>query len=123
MQIEILPQPFTVCQVADFAGVDLTGPFTFTARTDEERSLVCPTAQTPKDTLAREDGWRALRVVGALDFGLVGVLAGLASPLAAAGIPIFALSTYNTDYLLLKADCLDRARAVLAGAGHTLAGG
>jgi hypothetical protein len=66
----------------------------------------------------RESGWRCLKVRGPLDFGLTGILAALTSALAAASIPIFALSTYDTDYLMIKTDTLERAIEALRGAGH-----
>ena len=84
-------------------------PFCFLARTDEEYSLVCPTDLTPSRTIAREDGWKAFRIEGILDFGLVGILARITSVLAGKRIPIFAVSTYNTDYLFIKQERFDEA--------------
>lgn len=66
-----------------------------------------------------EHGWRALQVEGPLDFSLTGILASLATPLSGAGISIFAISTYDTDYLLVKEVHLDRARKVLEALGYT----
>ena len=88
-------------------------------RTSEELSIVCPAADAPGDAQV-ESGWRALAVEGPLDFGLTGILASLAQPLAAAGIPIFALSTYDTDYVLVRAPALEAAVAALRDAGHTV---
>jgi uncharacterized protein len=68
----------------------------------------------------REAGWRCLKVLGPLDFSLTGILAALAAPLAAAGIPVFVVSTFDTDYLMVKAENLDRAGATLSGAGHRI---
>lgn len=88
-------------------------------RTEEELSLVCATDQAPED--ARSEGpWRALKVQGPLDFALTGILAALAAPLAEAGIPIFALSTFDTDYLLVRSECLDLAVEALRAAGHRI---
>jgi hypothetical protein len=64
-------------------------------------------------------GYRALAVVGTLDFALTGIVASLAAPLAAAGISIFGISTYDTDHILVREDCLSEAKSVLAAAGHT----
>ena len=114
MQLEILDFPLTVCKVADMADAGLDAGFFFLARTGEEISLVW---DAPQKTLAREDGWRAFRVKGSMDFALVGVLARLAGALAAQGIPIFAVSTFNTDYVLVKEADFDRALACLAEAG------
>ena len=85
MRMEVLPTRFSVCKVADFTGVDPDRPFTFTARTDGERSLVCPEGDVPSNTLERADEWRALRVCGQLDFSLVGILSRISSALADAG--------------------------------------
>ena len=120
MNLQILPQAFTVCQIADLLGVDFSRDLVFVSKTDEEISLVCETEFIPANTLAREDGWRALRVCGVLEFSLVGILAKLSAILAQAGISIFAISTYNTDYLFTKADVFDRALEVLSNAGYAI---
>ena len=118
MKLEVLPQLFSVCKVDDYSGVDFGAPFVFTGATDGEKSLVCPTALVPAITVARSDGWRALRVAGTLDFSLVGILAGLSKTLADAGVGIFAISTFDTDYILTKAEDFDRALVALRTAGH-----
>jgi hypothetical protein len=82
--------------------------------TGAELSIVAPEETVPTDVVA-ERGWRAISVEGPLDFGLTGVLASLAGPLAEAGVSIFAVSTYDTDYVLVPADRLDDARRALAG--------
>ena len=120
MQIEVLPQALTVCKLKDIRDLDLTRPFYFIGRTDEELSLVCETEHTPEDTLAREDGWRGFRIVGTLDFSLVGILAKLSGILAEANIGLFAVSTYNTDYILVKAGDLDRAIDALERKGWVI---
>lgn len=94
-----------------------TGALSSVTRTDGELSVVCDEEAVPEGVRA-EPGWRALRVDGPLDFGLTGVLAGLASPLAEAGVALFSLSTFDTDYLLVKAGTLYEAVQVLGEAGH-----
>ena len=121
MKLERIEIELTVCKIADPAQADLDRPFTFLSRTDGELSLVCPTACVPADTLAREDGWRAIRVAGSMDFGLVGILANLAKVLADGGVPLFAISTFDTDYILVKAADHARALALLRDAGHEIA--
>lgn len=115
MKLKLLEPHFTICRIADLGAVDWNAPFCFAARTDEECSLVCPEAYIPQDVLARDDGWRALRIEGVLDFSLVGILAKLSGILAEHQIPVFAVSTYNTDYLLVKQEnwssTLDALRA------------
>ena len=123
MKIEILDPEFTVCKVAGSEGVDRDAPFTFRGMTDAENSLVCPTERVPAGTLAREDGWRGMRVAGKLDFALIGIMARISSALAAAGIGLFAVSTFDTDYVFVKAGNLERALDALAGAGFEIVGG
>ena len=121
MKLEVLPQMFSVCKVADYGGVDLGAPFVFMGATDDEKSLVCPMAVVPANTMARSDGWRAFRVAGTLDFSLVGILAALSKTLADAGVGIFAISTFDTDYILTKAEDFEHALAALRAAGHDIA--
>lgn len=120
MILKRLPQTFSVCKLADAAEIPWMDEFCFVAKTDEELSLVCETQRVPAGTLAREDGWRGLRVEGPLDFSMVGVLARLSSLLAEERISIFAVSTYNTDYLFTKADVFEQATSALTCAGYTV---
>ena len=120
MELEVLPWEITVCKTASLQDADLSGGFFFLAQTDEEVSLVCRTENAPEKTLNREDGWRGFRVRGELDFSLTGILAGLANILAENGIPIFAVSTYNTDYILVKAERLGPAIRALQEAGYAV---
>ena len=118
--IEPLDVDLSVCKVEDYSQADICRPFTFTGSTDEEFSLVCPTDMVPGNTTERDDGWRAFRIVGVLDFSLVGILAGISEILAENRIGLFAVSTYNTDYILTKAENYDRALDVLGKAGYTI---
>ena len=88
-------------------------------RTAEEISVVLPEEEA-RPGWRVEPGWRVFQVAGPLEFGLTGVVASLTRPLADAGVPVFVLSTFDTDYLLVKEPDLDRAREALAGAGHQL---
>ena len=94
--------------------------FCFIGKTDEEFSLVCKTEDTPPDTLERDEGWRGFRIQGVLDFSLIGILSRLSGILAAHKIGIFALSTYNTDYILVKEENYEKALTVLASEGYTI---
>ena len=94
-------------------------PF-FLGLTDKEVSLVCETRAAPRDAVERDDGWRAFRVSGTLDLSLVGVLRGIADVLADIGVPVFVVSTYDTDYVLVKEGLLDRALDALSAAGYTV---
>lgn len=113
VKIEPLEIAFSVCKVEDYSGIDIGQPFVFTGTTDQEKSLVCPTELVPANTTHRDDGWRAFRIVGELDFSLIGILAGISQILAQNKIGIFAVSTYNTDYILTKEENFDRAVALL----------
>ena len=121
MTIRPLPQCFTVCQIDSIEKADLAAPFTFLSCTDEEISLVCPTHLCPAETVKREDGWKGFGICGVLDFSLIGILAKISSLLAENGISIFALSTYNTDYVLVKEENFSRALALLQNAGWVIA--
>ena len=120
MELKVLDCNLTVCKVATLEDFDLTSQPCFIGRTDEELSLVCRTECVPGETLAREDGWRAFRVQGVLDFSLTGILARLSGVLAEKKIGIFAVSTYNTDTILVKAENLSAALAALEAAGYTV---
>ena len=120
MKLKKLPWDLTVCRLSSAETVNLSADFFFIGKTDEEISLVCPTASVPADTAAREDGWRGFRIEGVLDFSLTGILAKLSGILAENGIGIFAVSTYNTDYILVKAENLDRSLSVLESAGYDI---
>ena len=117
LTLQILPQPLTVCKVSDLSGFAMAGLY-FIGNTDDELSLVCETDKTPTNTTAREDGWRAMRVVGQLDFSLTGILSGITAVLADARVGIFAVSTYDTDYILVKQENRDRAVEALKAAGY-----
>ena len=117
MRLEKLGYDLSVCQVKDLTDVN---DFLFLAKTDKELSVVCETAKVPENTINREDGWTAFRVEGSLEFSLVGILADLSHCLADAGISIFAVSTYDTDYILVKKDNWDKAKSALLNAGYEI---
>ena len=118
MKLTVLPHALTVCKAASVRDIDLNADFCFIGKTDEELSLLCRTQDAPANALSRGDGWRAFRILGPLDFSLSGILSKLSAVLAENGIGIFAVSTYNTDYILVKAENLDRALEALERAGY-----
>ncbi|NCB22521.1 MAG: ACT domain-containing protein [Deltaproteobacteria bacterium] len=120
MRLQIIEGKFSVCKVENLRAVNFNVPWLFVGKTDAEISVVCLTADVPHATLAREDGWRALRVAESMDFGLTGVLAGISTVLAQAGISIFAVSTFDTDYILIKAENLGLAQSALEAGGYTI---
>ena len=120
MELKILEHNLTVCKVRDISDVDMTAEFYFIGKTDEELSLVCRTEDTPADPIERDDGWKGFRIQGILDFSLIGILSKLSGILAEHKIGIFAVSTYNTDYILVKEENFGRALEALASAGYTV---
>jgi hypothetical protein len=106
---------------APAAAGDAPGELLAVVRTAAELSVVCPDASVP-DGVRAERGWRALTVVGPLDLALTGVLAALAVPLARAGVAVFAIATFDTDYLLVRRERLPEAIAALRAAGHRVSG-
>lgn len=118
MTLELLPQTFTVCKVREIKDVDLTLDYCFVGKTDTELSLVCPTEAVPESSLDREDGWRCMRIKGQLDFSLIGILAKISAILAHAQVGIFVVSTFDTDYILVKEERLSTAVSALKGQSY-----
>lgn len=123
LTLSLLPTPFAICRLdaGDPIPAWARGDFISLTRTRDELAVVCAQANVPDGIMCERD-WRALRVVGQLGFALVGVLSALAAPLANAGISIFALSTFDTDYILVKARDLEDAVRILETAGHRIEG-
>lgn len=120
MEIKIIHEDFSVCQVENFSFVNFDAKYCFIGKTDEEKSVVCLTEEVPENVIRREDGWKAFRIQGVLDFSLVGILAKIADALAQNGISIFAVSTYNTDYVLVKKENYQRGLDILESLGYTI---
>ncbi len=122
LNLQLRPETLAVCrlepgcQVPDWA---MQAPFCSVTRTPDEVSVVCRERAVPEEAKA-ERGWRILKVEGPLDFSMTGVLACLAKPLAEANVSIFVLSTYDTDYLLVRDRDIASAVAVLRKEGHSI---
>ncbi|GCF95410.1 amino acid-binding protein [Enterococcus florum] len=112
MELVLMEEELSVFQVADMNELDWSVRPMFIGMTEDEISVVAPVV--PEETIQREDNWRGFKIAGVLDFSLVGILAKIATLLAEEGISIFAISTYNTDYILVKADQVDKAAEILA---------
>lgn len=121
MEIKVIEGEFSVCKLSNIGQARMEDDLYFLGRTDEEISLVCRTESIPGDTVSREDGWRVFRIQGELDFSLIGILAGISSILAEHRIGIFVVSTYNTDYVMTKADDFERALELLERHGYSVA--
>jgi hypothetical protein len=118
----LLPETLAICRLETTASIPdwaTLGRFWSITRTEEELSVVCPEAHVPPD-VKRETGWRVLKVEGPLDFSLTGILASLTVPLAEEKVSVFAISTYDTDYLLVKEEQLEKAIRALGGEGYEI---
>lgn len=120
MKLKKLKYDLTVCKLAATTDIDLSKDLYFIGKTDEEISLVCKTEDTPGNTTDRDDGWKGFRIEGVLDFSLIGILSKISGILADNKIGIFAVSTYNTDYILVKKDNFEKALRVLGEAGYEI---
>ena len=118
VELKVIEGRFSVCKIKDVKDVDFNEDFVFFSKTDEELSLVCRTGSAPKDSVDVENGWKGLRIQGKLDFSLIGILSKLSTILADNGISIFVISTYDTDYILVKEDRLESAVTALEKNGY-----
>jgi hypothetical protein len=123
LNLSLQPERLTICRLAPDAVVpewaSSSAAFLSITRTRDELSIVCEAQRVPAE-VKQEGGWRVLRVAGPLDFSLIGILASLTEPLAKAGISIMAISTFDTDYLMVKEAKLEEAIKALKGAGHSI---
>ena len=120
MIIQSFTELFSICKLKNAFCVDLSDAFCFLSKTDEEISLVCLTGKAPENALQRDDGWKMFRIEGVLDFSLIGILSKVSGILAENEIGIFAISTYNTDYILTKASQYQKALSCLKNAGYQI---
>ena len=119
----VLEGTYAVCRLSPDASIPAwatAGPFVSITRTAEELSIVCPDRDIPSD-VPTERPWRGIRLAGPLDFSLTGVIASLVQPLADAELPIFVISTFESDYVLIRSSDLGRAADILEDAGHVFA--
>lgn len=122
LELTVLPDTYGVCRLNPSEGIPewaVKSPFFSVTRTAQELSVVTLSRDIPAEVLAELD-WRVIGVLGPLDFNMTGVLASLATPLAQGGVPIFVISTYDTDYILVKDKMLEGACHLLTGQGHQI---
>ena len=120
MEIKKIHKDFSVCKVIDYSLVNINAEYTFIGKNDEEKSLVCITSDVPSNIIERDDGWKGFRIQGVLDFSLIGILAKISGILADNDIAIFAISTYNADYILIKKENYQKAINTLNDAGYKI---
>lgn len=118
--LEKIDRELTVCKVDSVSRIDLDSEFYFLGKTDEEISLVTDSRFVPEITTDREDGWKGFRITGILDFSLIGILSKISQILADNKIGIFAVSTFNTDYILVKKENYERALKALEEQGYKI---
>lgn len=119
MNLKKVPCELSICKLNSIAGIKLNLDFCFFAKTDDEISLVCKTEDVSFDVITRDDGWCGFYFDEILDFSLIGILSKISAVLAENNIGIFAVSTYNTDYILVKSENFDKAVSVLKSNGYT----
>lgn len=120
MIIKNLRLDLSVIQIENLNTIDFSTIPIFIGKTQEEISVVLPTSAVPEVTINREDDWSGLKIEGVLDFSLAGILAKISNLLAENNISIFAISTYNTDYILVKKDSLNATITLLNDNGYTV---
>ena len=120
LEIKVIDQDFSSCKPENLSQIKFEDDYIFIGKTDEELSLVCSTESVPDNTLSRDDGWKAFRIQGVLDFSLIGILSRITTLLADNKIGVFAISTYNTDYILTKKENFEDALRVLSDNGYII---
>lgn len=120
MRLKVLKDDFSVCKVEDYSLMNLEEEYCFIGKTDEENSLVCITDKVPQNVKEQEDGWKAFRIEGVLDFSLIGILSKISGILADNQIGIFAISTYHTDYIFTKKGHFEKALSLLSENGYEI---
>ncbi|MDD3489449.1 MAG: ACT domain-containing protein [Paludibacter sp.] len=120
MVIKSFTEELSVCKVQNISQIDFSDEFCFLGKTNEEISVVCLTNKVPENAIQRDDGWKMFRIEGELDFSLIGVLSKISAILAEREIGIFAISTYNTDYILTKSENYQKALSCLKNAGYQI---
>lgn len=120
MKLKRIDHDFSICKVEDYSLANLDAEYCFVGKTDSERSLVCITEDVPVNAYERDDGWKAFCIHGLLDFSLIGILSEISGILAENRIGIFAVSTFETDYILTKREDYQKALTVLSDAGYEI---
>lgn len=118
MLLERLIDQFSICKVQDFSELQFHQTPMFVGYTHEEISIVCKSDSVPRHWIEREDGWTCIRICGKLDFSEIGIIARISAILESKNIGIFVVSTYNTDYFLIKTENFAQAAEALVQNGY-----
>ena len=113
IEIKRIDYDFTVCKVTDYSLVNWNTEYRFIGKTEDENSLVCFTRDVPQNVIKRDDGWKVFRIQEILDFSLIGILSRISGILAKESISVFAVSTFNTDYIFVKNRNYEKAMEIL----------
>mgnify|MGYP000007844129 CR=1 FL=1 len=113
MELKIIDKEFAICKVKDFSQINLNDEFIFVGKTDNELSVVCGMESIPNNCTHIDRGWIGFRIQGELDFSLIGIISKLSAILAENKIGIFTVSTYDTDYILVKKEKIEEAKEAL----------
>ncbi len=113
MEIKKIDGDFCICKVKDFSQINLDNEFIFVGKTDEEKCIMCCEKDVPANTISVDSGWKGFRIQGELDFSLVGILSKISTLLADSMIPIYAISTFNTDYIFVKKENFNKSIDIL----------
>lgn len=121
MKLNILTGQFAICKLESMKNINFENEPNFLSKTSEEISFVCREEAVPADAITADMGWNGFRIAGTFDFSQVGIIAKISDALAACNIAIFAISTFDTDYIFVKAERFPRAIEILIEDGHTIA--
>lgn len=119
MELKILKQNFSICKIKEINSISIDGEFLFIGKTDDEISIVCDCEHTPANYTDISRNWKCIKIIGTLDFSLIGILSKISTILAEHNIGIFVVSTYNTDYILVKEDKISLAKKCLEENNYT----
>ena len=120
LDLTVLDETYAIVRLSsqsDIPNWAYGGSFISITKTDDELSVLCNMKSVPQNQVAELD-WQIIKVVGPLDFSLTGILAGITQPLAGHGISVFAVSPYDTDYILVKNEQLEKAIEILKNEGY-----
>lgn len=118
MNIKLLDYDFSVCKVENYMQVDFDSEYCFAGKTDDENSLVCISDCVPDNATECDNGWKAFKIQGILDFSLFGIISKISALLADSEISVFVVSTYNTDYFLIKKEYTKKTVKILFETGY-----
>lgn len=120
IEIKRIDYDFTVCKVTDYSLVNWNTEYCFIGKTEDENSLVCFTRDVPQNVIKRDDVWKVFRIQEILDFSLIGILSRISGILAKESISVFAVSTFNTDYIFVKNRNYEKAMEILKQNGYSV---